>query len=187
MKKIVAIVCTLGIAYTTFAQSRTIIMPEEPVPQKNIAEMDKGYWCAGEVLGGYTMQSDNFGMVGATFTNGYRFNQYIKVGAGLGVLYYPKADDIRRKKSQVALPLFVNARGNMLSDATRRTVPFWSLNAGWAFPDGAFVTPTVGLRIGEKRSAFLVGVSYTLRHIETKKTIDTDLYSGVFLKFGYEF
>lgn len=171
------------------AQDRYIRMPEEP-DQKgiNIAEADKGYWCAVDVSGGYTLMDthDNIGMVSAAFTNGYRFNQYIKLGAGLGLMYYPKGDDVRRRSSNFALPVFLNARGNILSDQTRHAVPYWSYNIGMTFPDGFFMTPTVGMRIGEKRSAFLIGISYTLRQLKSKPN-RPDFYSGAFVKLGYEY
>ena len=128
----------------------------------------------------------NVAMGGANYTAGYRFNQYLKVGAGLGVLYYPNSKNVRDTKNHLAMPLFVNARGNILSDDIRRTVPYWSVNVGTSLPDGFFLTPSVGLRIGEKRNAFLVSVGYTLRHLKAYSENTTD-YSGALLKLGYEF
>lgn len=163
-------------------------MPEETAKKWNIAENNSGYWCSIELNGGSTLMesSNNVALVSAEFTNGYRLSQWIKVGAGIGVMYYPNNNNVRDTNNHLSMPLFVNVRGNMLSEEIRRTVPYWSLNIGTSLPDGLFLTPTVGLRVGEKRSAFLVGVSYTLRHLKTCPGCMTN-YSGAMVKLGYEF
>ncbi len=188
MKKIF-IFLVLTVSVCTYAQNRTIRMPEAPSKNHNIAE-EEGvkYWCAIELGGGSTLMENkkNVAMTGATYVGGYRFNQYLKVGAGLGVLYYPSNNNVRNTKTHLAMPLFVNAHGNILSDDIRRTVPYWSVNLGTCIPDGFFLTPSVGLRIGEKRNAFLVSVGYTLRHLKTYPQHTAD-YSGALLKLGYEF
>ncbi len=172
----------------TFSQNRQIVMPNKPHKGYNIAEKDNGYWCAFEVGGGTTVMDNmkNVAMVAASFTNGYRFNQYLKVGAGLGLLYYPNNDNVRNKDTHFSIPVFLNLRGNFLSDEIRKTTPFWSVNVGVSTPDGMFFTPTIGLRIGEKRSAFLVSVAYTLRHLDSYPG-NANNYSGLLLKLGWEF
>lgn len=171
------------------AQERVIHMPEAPNKQMNIAEKDGGsYWCAIEVGGGSTAMENmkNVAMAGGSYVGGYRFNQYLKVGAGLGGLYYPNSSNVRDSKNHLAMPLFFNVRGNILSDEIRRTVPYWSVNVGTSFPDGFFLTSSAGLRIGEKRNAFLLSVGYTLRHLKSYPDCTTN-YSGALLKLGYEF
>lgn len=171
------------------SQDRVIRMPETPSKQINIAEKDEGsFWCAIELGGGSTAMENkkNVAMVGVSYTAGYRFNQYLKLGVGLGALYYPNSKNVRDTKNHLAMPLFVNARGNILTDEIRRIVPYWSINVGASLPDGFFLTPSVGLRIGEKRNAFLVSVGYTLRHLKAyPESIEN--YSGALLKLGYEF
>lgn len=189
MKKLTLFCLTLAVHSTIFAQERVIRMPEAPSKTINIAEEDRGsFWCAIEAGGGSTAMENkkNVAMLGTTFTGGYRINQYIKVGAGLGVLYYPNSKNVRDTKSHLAMPLFLNARGNILSDETRHMVPYWSVNIGTSIPDGFFMTPSVGLRIGEKRNAFLVSIGYTLRHLRSYPKCTSD-YSGALLKLGYEF
>ena len=188
MKKLLipmVLFATFGNAYS---QERGLKMPEQPQKSFNIAEADAGYWCAIELGGGSTAMENkkNVAMVGGSYAGGYRFNQYLKVGIGLGVLYYPNSSNVRDTKNHLAMPLFLNVRGNMLSDEIRRTVPYWSVNVGTTLPDGLFMTPTVGLRVGEKRNAFLVGASYTIRHLKAHPSC-IDNYSGVLLKLGYEF
>lgn len=189
MKKGLLLVAMFLFITNAIAQDRVISMPEPPSKNQNIADEDAvNYWCAFEAGGGSTAMENmkNVAMAGASFVGGYRFNQYLKVGAGLGVLYYPNNSNVRDTKNHLAMPLFVNARGNVLTDDIRRTVPYWSINIGTTFPDGFFLTPSVGLRIGEKRNAFLVSVGYTLRHMKSYPE-NTESYSGALLKLGYEF
>ena len=178
-----------ALAGAAYAQQREIRMPEAPkAKQQNIAEADRGFWCAIEAGGGSTLMEErkNVGMLGASYTGGYRFSQYLKVGVGLGVLYYPNGEKVRDSGKKLAMPLFLNMRGNFLSDEIRRTVPFWSVNVGTTMPDGLFLTPSVGLRIGEKRNAFLMSVGYTLRRLKTAENC-CGSYSGAMVKLGYEF
>ncbi len=171
------------------AQERVIKMPEQPSKGLNIAdENNVKYWCAIDLGGGSTAMENmkNVVMMGASFVGGYRFSQYLKIGVGLGALYYPNSNNVRDARTHLAMPLFVNARGNILSDDIRRMVPYWSVNVGTTIPDGFFMTPSIGLRIGEKRNAFLASIGYTLRHMKTYPECTTN-FSGVLLKLGYEF
>lgn len=171
------------------AQERVIKMPGKPSKVSNIADNDAGsFWCAFEAGGGSTAMEGkkNVAMVGASYIGGYRINQYLKAGVGIGVLYYPNNSNVRDTKNHLSMPLFVNLRGNILSDDIRRTVPYWSVNVGTSIPDGPFLSPSVGLRIGEKRNAFLVSVGYTLRHLKSYPE-NISNYSGALLKLGYEF
>lgn len=190
MKNVLITVITLVAFHNvTSAQERVIHMPDSPKKQMNIAEKDGGsFWCAIDIGGGSTAMENmkNVAMVGFSYVCGYRFSQYLKVGAGLGALYYPNSSNVRDTKNHLAMPFFLNVRGNILSDDIRYTVPYWSFNIGTCIPDGFFLTPSVGLRIGEKRNAFLVSVGYTLRHLKTYQECTSD-YSGALLKLGYEF
>ena len=188
MKKYLLLILFMATIMDVYGQDRHIVMPEQPTDSYNIAEEDKGYWCAFEAGGGVTAMENmkNVAMVAASFTNGYRFNQYLKVGAGLGIMYYPNNKNVRKRASQFSMPIFLNVRGNILPDNTRMTVPFWSANVGTSISDGFFFTPAVGLRIGEKRSAFLISVAYTLRHLDSYPG-NTNNYSGALLKLGYDF
>ena len=179
----------LALANMAFSQGREIRMPEEKtVKNVNLAELEKGFWCAIEVGGGSTLMENkkNVALVNASYMAGYRFRQYLKVGLGLGVLYYPNSENVRATDNHLAMPLFVNVRGNILGDEMRRTVPFWSVNVGTTIPDGFFMTPSVGLRIGEKRNAVLVSLGYTIRKLKSYAGFAND-YSGAMLKLGYEF
>lgn len=182
---LILLTITLG---KTYGQDRHITMPEQPAAIPNIEEADKGYWCAIEVGGGSTAMDNmkNIAMVAASYTNGYRFGQFLKVGVGVSVLYYPNNKNVRQSANHFSVPIFLNVRGNALPDDTRMTVPFWSVNVGTSVSDGFFLTPAVGLRIGEKRSAFLLSVAYTLRHLDSYPE-NVNNYHGALLKLGYEF
>lgn len=188
MKRIYLFFLILVHVLCVYSQERNIRLPDSPSVNNNIAEKDKGFWCSVDVGGGSTLmvKRNNVAMVGSSFSAGYRFNQYLKVGAGVGILYYPNNTNVRDSRSCVAIPIFFNARGDLLSDEIRHTVPFWSLNIGSTIPDGFFLTPSVGLRIGEKRSSFLVSIGYTLRHLKHYPE-EIEYYSGAFVKLGYEF
>lgn len=189
MKRLFVAISILATICTANAQDRTIVMPSQPQKSHNIAEDGNGtFWCGIEIGGGTTLMEGrkNVAMLGGAFTAGYRFNQYLKVGVGMGGLYYPNSGDVRTAKTHIALPVFFNTRGNILSDEIRHTVPYWSVNIGTSIPDGFFMTPSVGLRIGEKRNAFVISLGYTLRHLKSHPECISD-YSGTLLKLGYEF
>lgn len=188
MKSFLFLCSAVLFAGSGFAQDRLIRMPEEPVKSLNIAESNSGYWCSVEFNGGSTLMENhkNVALINVSFANGYRFNQWIKVGVGIGAMYYPNNGNVRNTDYHLSMPLFFNARGNILSDDFRSAVPYWAVNIGTSIPDGFFLTPTVGYRIGEKRSAFLVGVSYTLRHLKALPEYTSD-FSGAMVKLGYEF
>jgi hypothetical protein len=62
------------------------------------------------------------------------------------------------------------------------------LDFGAAVNDGVFLSPTVGLRFGEKRNSWLLGVSYTVSQIDNNKiTGYPSSVSFVSLKAGFEF
>lgn len=189
MKRTLTLLAVLAAFGGAIAQERDIIMPEVLAKTPNIAEEGGShFWCAIEAGGGSTVMvnRNNVAMVGASFAGGYRFSQYLKAGVGLGILYYPNNNNVRDRKSHLAMPLFINARGNILSDNMRHTVPYWSVSIGTTIPDGFFISPSVGLRIGEKRNAFLINIGYTLRHLKSHPGNITN-YSGVLLRLGYEF
>lgn len=184
------IVCVLQfVLVPAFSQSRDIKMPNEHLTNiVNIAEKKSGYWCSIDFEGGSTLmeKSKNLAMSGVNFTNGYRFNQYLKAGIGIGALYYINNDNVRSRERALAMPLYINVRGNILSDEIRKNVPFWSVNVGTTLSDGFFLTSGVGLRIGEMRSAFTIGLNYMLRNIDSQPG-KHDYYSGASVKIGYEF
>lgn len=186
MKRLVILVCLL---LPAAAFSQEIKEPGEPRLQYlNIAEFDRGFWFSVDAeYGGTLMQlQQNTSMLGLNATMGYRFSQFLKIGAGLGALYYMNNDNIRKDKRRFVLPLYANLRGNFLNDDIYHVTPYWSVNVGAVVGDGFFASPMVGVRLGEKRSAFILAVGYSFRMLNALPEL-TDKYHGMFVKLGYEF
>ena len=181
-----------------WAQSdKEVILPQKPHRATYVdhTQSETGFWCSAEVEGGSTVMLNHVNMQAAqlTYTGGYRFNEYLKVGAGFGVKYYINNNSHRRgKANSCTFPLYVNVRGNFLSQAERSMVPYWSVSVGNVFKDGFFFSPSVGLRFGEQRNSWLVGLSYSLNHINTDRlevppATRLETTSSLMLHVGYEF
>lgn len=214
MKTIIATVCALAIAATAMAQynapgynDRNVTMPTEngknnpknDPSQRRYSQHDAGFWFAVEAAGGYSLNTakglDNtaFGEIDAY--GGYRFNEHFKAGLGIGGRYYFDPGMLRRTHHNWALPVMLNVRGNLIPQDYRTVVPFYSVDFGVSVTDAFMFRPTIGIRCGEPRSAFLVGVSYMLQNMRGWKldkyteTYDASTRSVSFiaLKIGYEF
>ena len=122
---------------------------------------------------------------------GYRFNEYVRVGLGLGARYYFDNNKVRSTLSEWAFPIFLNVRGNFIPTRYRDVVPYYSFDIGGTVRDGFMLRPTVGLRVGRERSAFLVGLGYVGQDLSTysrdnlRKT--RRFVNFITLKLGYEF
>lgn len=144
--------------------------PETPKRAKYVdyETKDNGWWCAVELMGGGSVDvnyNPNFYNIGFSFINGYRFNQWIRIGVGVGFRYYittnnsyyhenkyilenkiaePKqlipqdaeAPEYKGKTyngSPWSIPLFIDIRGNFITNDTRQVVPYWAFDLGWSF------------------------------------------------------
>lgn len=184
-------------ATTGLAQNNNgVTLPQKPhrATYTDYRQNEKGFWCAAEWEGGSSVMVEHRNMqsVQLAYTAGYRFNEFIKVGAGLGGRYYVNNNkECRGEASAWTLPIFVNARGNFISQTDRSVVPYWSVCVGGIVGDGAFLSPSVGLRIGEPRNSWLLGISYCLNHINTSQLVSTDkkvsTSHALQLHIGYEF
>lgn len=190
MKKLFLIFTVLVTAISVHAQYRDVILPEKPHQPgyKNYNSEDAGFWCALELEGGSSVMvhSPNMQYAGLTFTGGYRINEFLRFGAGLGVKDCLHNADMRLSDNKFGVPIFANVRGNFVSAYDRDGVPFWSLNVGGITHEGAFVSPTIGCSFGGLRNNFQIGLSYTLVNFDDfEKKNRTYSYFGV--KVGYEF
>lgn len=179
-------------------ETRQVTMPSEKnlgVKTTDFAAQTQGFFCAAEASYGYSLTHHRSGIQygEVDFTAGYRFSDMLRVGAGLGARNYFESKD-RAMSHHWAMPLFVNARGNFMGNAYRDVVPFWSCDLGATFPDGFMFRPTVGLRIGQPRSAFVVSIGYmgqqirAYKHNEAgKNAVNHPFVSFLTLKLGYEF
>jgi hypothetical protein len=146
-------------------QSSVVVVPETPKRAKYIdyASQDKGWWCSVEVMGGGSVDVNYdpaLYPLGISFINGYRFNQFIEIGIGLGFRYYIPSTSIQNQTyyginglyepkhqqySQTdnsgntyvgapwSIPLFIDLRGNLISNDTRTVVPYWAFYFGYSF------------------------------------------------------
>lgn len=172
------------------------ISPDEPVQpaitrDRALGDMndnDTGFWMSAQINGSYSVFLSSrcapwteFDVVG-----GYRFSQYLKVGIGIGGRYYFDNSRLRSKNEEWSFPIFATVRGNFITDAYRDVTPYYSVDLGGAIQDGFMWRPTVGLRIGQSRSAFLVGITYTGQSL--KYVTGKDRYvSGLGITLGYEY
>ena len=151
--------------------NRNIEKIEKTQRECKYAQYDRGFWFSVEALCGYSAnvssKVDNTPFAEVDAYAGYRFNEYVRVGLGLGGRHYftPKDCIIRRNDSKWALPIMLNVRGNFIPQHYRTVVPYYSLDVGGSVSDGFMLRPTIGVRFGERRSAFLLGVSYMLQNL----------------------
>ncbi len=155
---------------------------------KDMADYETGFWCSAQLNAGYTVMLDhhNSPWTEVDFSGGYRFNQFLKIGLGLGCRYYCDNSRLRHKDIRVAFPLYVTVMGNILRDTYRTVTPYYSFDIGGAICDGFMWRPSLGIRVGQSRSAFLVALVYTgqsLRYITGNK----NYVSSLGLSVGYEF
>lgn len=183
---------------------RDVVMPTEKglgTYHKDYSKFNKGFFFAAEAQGGYSLtgKGKGIGVADINLTAGYRFSDYIRIGAGIGPEFYfdnhfDKGVDglMRNASGNVALSLYANARGNFIPSDYRSVVPYWSVNIGGVFPDGMLLNPSVGIRVGEPRSAFLLALSYKMQAIRHKDADNPEAikHSGtsfLMLNLGYEF
>lgn len=172
-----------------FAQYREVNLPEKPKQSKyeNIIDKEKGFWCAFDTEAGSSIMEmkTNMQFISISFTSGYRFNEYLRVGAGFGGKMYINNAYVRNTKSKFGIPVYANLRGNFISAYDRDGVPFWSVNFGGITKEGLFLNPTIGYSFGGLRNNFFIGLSYTLTDFKDF-TNSKQNYSYFGLKLGYE-
>ena len=175
-------------------------LPEVDATQqyREYRTLDRGFFIAAELSGGYScrISNPNLGYAELDAVAGYRFNEFLQVGAGVGARYYFNNDEVRYTTIKWAAPLFINVRGNIIPHQYRKVVPYYSVDMGGTFRDGFMFRPSVGLRIGQPRSAFLVGLAYMAQGMDTAgwtgeghrvKYKENSVVSFITLKIGYQF
>lgn len=147
-----------------------------------------GFWAAAQLSGAYSafLGKHNTPITELDAVVGYRFNQWLRVGVGIGARYYIENSRLRDNSVKWSMPLYLNVRGNILDDTYRTVVPYYSVDLGGAVRDGFMARPTIGLRIGQPRSSFLVGVTYTAQKLRYV-TGSNRFVSFVGLTLGYEY
>ena len=214
MKTIITTICAVVISTAAMAQynapgynDRNVTMPTEnsknnkknDPAQREYSQYGSGFWFSAEAGGGYSLNTakglNNTAFAEVDLYGGYRFNEHFKAGLGLGGRYYFNPEILRRTSHNWAMPIMLNFRGNLIPQDYRTVVPFYSVDFGVSVTDAFMFRPTIGIRCGEPRSAFRLGVSYMLQNMRGWKL---DSYTSVYeastrsvsfvaLKIGYEF
>jgi hypothetical protein len=202
MKKILslclAIAVACGLASAQENQPNRIPQWGKGNPEKHdIATNTNGFWIAVEAAGGYSIRNDSprtgFGELDVTF--GYRVNQYARVGLGLGARWYSNTgNELRKTTGKWGMPIYLNVRGNIISGDYRNVVPYYSVDLGGSVKDGFMFRPSVGIRVGQQRNAFLIALSYTFQNLQGYElyvpsgAVDKNYpVSFLGLRLGYEF
>lgn len=192
--------------YEPAYEKRDVNMPTEHLENNtegsrlhDYPKYETGFWFSAEALGGYSANvskgKHNTPFAEVDVYAGYRINEFARVGLGLGGRYYFDPDYLRRVSHNWAMPIMFNVRGNFIPQEYRTVVPYYSVDIGSSITDGFMFRPTIGIRCGERRSAFLLGVTYMMQNMrglkENKETLEWDnatLQTSFFaLRLGYEF
>lgn len=189
-------------ATSVSAQLRTVNrLPEiGPSVETTYSDNPTGFWAAVELSGGTScrLNKDNSGFGELDAVAGYRFSDFLRIGAGVGGRYYINSDDVLwNHKIRWSFPLYVDLRGNFIPSDYRNVVPYWSFDVGGAIRDGFMARPSLGIRVGRERCAFLLSLSYTLQRMKVRELRKYDLgykhfpeceyVSLISLRLGYEF
>lgn len=192
-KKIIVLLVLFLFLMIPTIHAQVVRLPQEPNSQEflDYSLKDNGFWCAveGTVNSSIIMHHRNLQRAALSFVGGYRINEFIRFGAGLGAdCYFNGNSKVRSEKSMFTLPVFFDIRGNMTSQLIREIVPYWSLDIGANVGDGFFFSPTIGMRIGEQRRALLLGLSYMVGKLRTTAPVIYPEYVNYLgFKIGYEF
>ncbi len=176
MRKLICAAALVLLMVPALAQNHTgYTLPDQPKRAKYIdfPSQDKGLWFAAQATGAY-FASEGLG-VQADLIAGYRVGEFFRIGAGVspGVL-----------GGSFRMPVYLDLRGNIISQESRMAVPYWSLDAGYSLGSvykGLYLSPTVGVRVGMPRNDFIAGLSYMLQ------MVPGSALHGVGIRLGYEF
>lgn len=162
------------------------------INQVQYTTYERGFWMAADAWGGVSChtQGHNLGFAEVSVTGGYRINEYLRAGVGIGGRYYINQGDLRRGSIKWGMPIFAAVRGNLMPGEYRDVVPFYSVEIGGSIRDGFMIRPAVGIRIGQPRRAFTISLAYMgqdLRAYDSDGKECTNFTNFVALRLGYEF
>lgn len=173
-----------------YSQNDNVKLPPvgEDIDLKGYNDIDHGFWIAGQLQAGYSlfMHDTNRPYTEINVTGGYRVNEFLRFGVGFGGRYYIDSKLIRGDKLDWSFPIYANVRGNIIHTGYNTVVPYYSFDIGGAIRDGFFMRPTIGIRVGQERSAFLVGITYTGQQLK-KVNQKYRFASFLGLTLGYEY
>lgn len=179
MKKFILIALLALVAVPSFAQNhKDYTLPDAPKRSRYIdyPSQYKGLWFAVQATPAFASQEGITGQI--DLIAGYRTGEWFRVGAGVSPKFSANAG--------FALPVYLDLRGNIISQESRMAVPYWSLDAGYTISpsnSGLYVSPTVGVRVGMPRNNFIAGITYILQTLPGGSAPS----HGAGLRIGYEF
>lgn len=152
------------------------------------ASFENGFWFRATLSGAYTlfMTNKNVPLTELDLTGGYRINQYLKAGLGVGFRYYINNSSLRSDNNKWSFPIYATISGNIIDESYRTVVPYYNLDLGGTIRDGFMWRPSIGIRIGQPRSAFILGITYMGQTLEYKNA-KNKYCSTLGLTFGYEY
>lgn len=179
MRKLLTVLAFALMLVPSFAQNHTdYTLPDAPKRAKYIdfPSLDKGFWFAVQATPAFSTLDGPF-TAQLDLIAGYRAGEFFKIGPGVS----PKSTS-----AGFVLPVYLDVRGNIISQESRMAVPYWSLDAGYTFGayKGLYVSPTVGVRVGMPRNNFIAGLTYMLQQIGPEGFVPSH---GVGIRLGYEF
>jgi len=189
------IVCILMLAFTSEAQSTSgkVDGKAKNTKLQEFNQRDKGWWCTVESHAGIVWYCPKTyeGFFGLTFTNGYRFSEFYRLGLGFGFsipLYDSKyISQFPYKLFIFEAPFFVNMRGNILSQKNRKCVPFWNFDIGYLLVRQFMFDAGVGIKVGGIRNDFVLSLNYIGRMVDPHYNQCSKFSNGMMIKLGYEF
>lgn len=190
MKRLLlTIVAILGLAATASAQVRLPEMPTRASGHTDYRVKETGYWIGG-LLDGY-FASNGRSMAGAVQFNivqGYRFSEFLKVGIGVAPKYYflGNTDFCGKNGSPISVPIYADVRGNINPQTDAEFAFCWSADAGYAINEGVYLSPFIGIRIGDIRHNFTAGITYAFQGHYVDEYNNRPIHL-VGLRVGYEF
>lgn len=174
MKKILAVIAFGLMMIPALAQNHTgYNLPDKPKRAEYIdfPSQDKGLWFAAQATPALAL--GNGVLAQADLIAGYRAGEFFRVGAGISPGLVGGA---------FSLPVYLDVRGNIISQESRMAVPYWSLDAGYNVTlRGFYASPTAGVRVGMPRNDFIAGLTYILQ------TVPGSAMHAVGIRLGYEF
>lgn len=179
MKKLILIAGLVLTMVPALAQNhKDYTLPETPQRSRYIdyPSLERGFWFAVQATPAFTTQEGFTAQ--ADFIAGYRTGEWFKVGVGVSPKFSANAG--------FGLPVYLDLRGNIISQESRMAVPYWSFDAGYTFSPvnaGLYVSPTVGVRVGMPRNNFIAGITYILQTLPGGSAPS----HGAGLRVGYEF
>ncbi|WP_320053207.1 outer membrane beta-barrel protein [uncultured Acetobacteroides sp.] len=141
-------------------------------------ESKSGYFLHLENSVGIGVGQYGMDMVKFSVINGYRFNQYLSLGAGIGLKQGSISDDLF-DSDNAYLPIFTNFRVNFTN---KKITPYFSLDLGSVFnltedddePELLF-SPSIGVKFKfTQRMGLNVGMGYELQSVKCYKPSEYD-------------